>query len=81
MEFRRLDYVGPRLKVHRLDEGYVWLPKGKDFDKDTKENIRWKSKFSGLGGVLRTSYNSSTLQEVGIFPTLVLVPIFGLILG
>ena len=30
-----------------------------------------KSKFSGLGGVLETSFGSTTLQEVGILPTLV----------
>ena len=26
-EFRWLEFVGPRTKVHLLDEGYVWVPK------------------------------------------------------
>ena len=43
----------------------------KDFTKDPKEKIWGKSKFSGLGGVLKTSYHSTTLQEVGILPILV----------
>ena len=30
-----------------------------------------KSKFSGLGDVLETSFGSTTLQEVGVLPTLV----------
>ena len=36
--------------------------KGRDFR---------KSKFSGLGGVLETSFGSTTFQEVEILPTLV----------
>ena len=38
-------------------------------------------KFPGLGGVLKTSYHFTTLQEVMILPTLVLFPPFRLILG
>ena len=59
----------------------MWVPKGKNFDEDPKEEIHGNSKFSGLGGVIRTSYRSSTFQEVGILPTLVLVSIFLLIFG
>ena len=44
------------MKVHLLDEDYVWVPKRKDFDEDPKEKIGGKSKFLGLGGVLGTSY-------------------------
>ena len=51
-----MDFVRPRTKVHYIDEGYAWVPKRKDFDEDPKEEIQGKSKFSGLGGVLRTSY-------------------------
>ena len=29
-----------------------------------------KSKFSGLGGVLKTSYHSTMLQEIEVLPTL-----------
>ena len=44
------------MKVHLLNEGYAWVPKRKDFDEDPKEEIQGKSKFSGLGRVLGTSY-------------------------
>ena len=40
------------------------------FIEDQKE-IWGKSKFSGLEGVLETSYHSTMLQEVEILPTLV----------
>ena len=54
--FRQSEFIEPRVKVHLLDEGYAWVPKRKDFDEDPKEDIQGKSKFSGLRGVLRTSY-------------------------
>ena len=38
-EFRQSNFVGSRLKVHRLDEGYAWVPKMMDFIKDPKEEI------------------------------------------
>ena len=44
------------------NEGFHRRSKGGDFG---------KSKFSGLGGVLETSFGSTTLQEVDILPTLV----------
>ena len=47
------------MKVHLLDEGYECVPKRKDFDKDPKEEIQGKSKFSCLGGVLETTYLSA----------------------
>ena len=62
---------GQGLKFHRLDKGYAWVPKMRDFTKDSKEDIWGKSKFSGLGGVLKTSFDSTTLQEIGVLPTLV----------
>ena len=43
------------MKVHLLDEGYALVPKRKDFDEDPKDEIRGKSKFLGLGWVLKTS--------------------------
>ena len=43
------------MKVYLLDEGYALVLKRKDFDEDPKEEIRGKSKFLGLGGVLETS--------------------------
>ena len=45
-------------------EGFHRRSKGGDFG---------KSKFSGLGDALETSFGSTTLQEVGVLPTLVLI--------
>ena len=44
------------------NEGFHQRSKGGDFG---------KSKFSGLGGVLETSFSFTMLQEVRILPTLV----------
>ena len=54
------------------NEGFHQRSKGRDFG---------KSKFSGLGGVLKTFFGSTTLQEVGILPTFVYFHPKGLILG
>ena len=32
--FRRLEFVGPRTKVHCLNEGYAWVSKRRDFTED-----------------------------------------------
>ena len=32
--FCLLEFVGPRTKVHRLDEGYTWVSKMMDFTED-----------------------------------------------
>ena len=53
-EFHRSEFIGPRMKVHLLDEGYVRVPKTGDFAKDSSEEFG-KSKVSGLGSVHRTS--------------------------
>ena len=45
--------------------------KNKGFHRRSKGGDLGKSKFPGLGGVLKTSFSSTTLQEVGILPTLV----------
>ena len=37
--FRRSEFVGLRTKVHRLDEGYAWVPKRRNFTKDPDEGI------------------------------------------
>ena len=50
------------LRVSTKKEGFHRRSKGGDFG---------KSKFSGLGDVLETSFDSTTLQEVGVLPTLV----------
>ena len=42
-EFRRSEFVKPRVKVHLLDEGYACVPKPRDLIKDPKEEI-WRNK-------------------------------------
>ena len=42
------------MKVHLLDEGYMWVSKTRDFIEDSNEEFR-KSKVSGLISVHRTS--------------------------
>ena len=51
--------------------------KKKDFTEDPKEEIWGKSKFSGLRGVLETSYYSTMFQDVEIFPSLILFLLLG----
>ena len=38
-EFRRSEFVKLRIKVHRLDEGYMHVPKMRDFIEDPNEEI------------------------------------------
>ena len=45
--------------------------KKKGFHRRSKGGDFVKSKFLGLGGVLETSFGSTTLQNVEILPTLV----------
>ena len=47
-------FVEPRMKVHRIDEGYAWVPKTQDFTEDPNEEFR-KSKILGLGSVHEAS--------------------------
>ena len=54
MKFCRLEFVGPRIKVHLLDEGYVWVLKTMDFVEDLSEGFG-NSKVLGLGSVHKTS--------------------------
>ena len=42
------------MKVHLLDEGYVWVPKTQDFAEDSREEFG-KSKVSSLENVHGTS--------------------------
>ena len=53
-EFLRSKFGGPRTKVHRINEGYVWVLKTLDFSKNSNEEF-WKSKVSGLGSVHEAS--------------------------
>ena len=45
MELCRPEFIGPRMKVHLLDEGYVWVQKTQDFVEDSSEEFG-KSKVS-----------------------------------
>ena len=53
-EFRRSEFVEPKVKVHLLNEGYAWVPKTGDFTEDSSEEMG-KSKVSGLESVHGTS--------------------------
>ena len=53
-EFRRSEFIGPRTKVHLLDGGYMWVPKARNFVKDSSKEFG-KSKVSCLGSVHGTS--------------------------
>ena len=53
-EFRRLKFIGPKTKVHLLDEGYAWVPKTRDFTEDSSEEFG-KSKVLSLGSIHGTS--------------------------
>ena len=44
-EFCRSKFIEPRIKVHRLDEGYAHVPKRRDFTEDTKEEIWGNQRF------------------------------------
>ena len=47
-EFRWSVFIGPRTKVHRIDEGYAWVSKTLDFVEDPNKEFE-KLKVSGLG--------------------------------
>ena len=42
------------MKVHRINEGYAWVPKTRDFVEDPSKEFG-KSKVSGLGSVHEAS--------------------------
>ena len=48
------EFVEPRIKVHLLDKGYVWVLKTRDFAEDSSDEFG-KSKVSGLRSVYETS--------------------------
>ena len=54
MEFRWSEFVGPKMKVHLLDKGNVWVSKTRDFAEDSSEEFG-KSNVSGLRSVHETS--------------------------
>ena len=70
LEFRLLEFVESRVKVHLLDESYAWVPKRRGFTEDPRNEFSGNKKFSGLGGVIETSFSSSMLQQVDILSTL-----------
>ena len=44
-EFYLSEFVEPRVKVHLLDEGYVWVPKRRGFNEDPNEEILGNQRF------------------------------------
>ena len=73
MEFRRLEFVGPRTKVHLLHEGYVCLPKTRDFSKNSSDEFG-KLNVSGLGSAYGTFesffYGTRDSSYFGLFSIL-----------
>ena len=72
-EFRRSICVKLRTKVHRIDEGYAWVQKIRDFIEDPREEFG-KSKVSGLGSFLLLFLSS---KRKTILPTLAYFPSLG----
>ena len=60
-------FVEPRNKVHLCEESYAWVPETKDFVEDSSEEF---GEIVGFGSPGLPKALSS-LQEVGILPTLV----------
>ena len=69
MELHWSVFVGPRTKVHRIYERYALVPRIRDFSKDPRKEMEIE-----VIGFRKLPTRSFTLQEVGILPTLVLVP-------
>ena len=44
-KFRPSKFVEPRVEVHLLCEGYLWVPKMRDFTKYPKEEISGNQRF------------------------------------
>ena len=44
-ELCQSEFIEPRVKVHLLDEGYMWVPKRRDFTEDQKEEISGNQNF------------------------------------
>ena len=42
-EFHKSEFVKKRVKVHLLNEGYIWVPKRRGFTEDPREEI-WEIK-------------------------------------
>ena len=57
-ELRCSDFVGPRIKVHRINEGYVWVTRTRDFTEESKDGNSENSKLSSLRGFLSLHLSS-----------------------
>ena len=67
LEFRTSEFVEPRTKVHRLNEGYTCVPKTRSFTKDPKEEIWGNQSFRVKEVLLTLSTFSTILQKEGFF--------------
>ena len=77
-EFRRSEFVELRVKVHLLDEGYVYIQKKGGISPKIQRKRFQEIKDFGLG---RLPTHATMLQEVGILPIMVYFHHKGLILG
>ena len=71
MEFRRSEFVKPRVKVHLLDKGYACVPKKGGISPKIQRSDFGEIKVFEFRSILETSYHSTTLQDIRIPPTLV----------
>ena len=53
-------FIGPRTKVHRIDEGYAWVPRTRVLAEDLRKEIQEIK----VGGFRRLPTHSSTLEEI-----------------
>ena len=68
MKFHWSKFIKIRVKVHILDDGYVWVQKTWDFAEDLKEEVSGNQIFQAR----RLPTHAIKLQEIGILPTLIL---------
>ena len=70
LEFRRLKFVEQRVKVHLLDEGYVYIPKIREFTKDPKKEISGNQGFRDREASYPCYYASRDTDSFysGLFP-------------
>ena len=71
-EFRRSEFIESIAKVHLLDKSYAYIPKMRDFTKDTKEESSRNQRFRAKEASYPCYYASRGRGSsyFGLFPTL-----------
>ena len=76
-----MEFIKTRTKVHRLDKGYVHIPKMRDFIEDPKRELWGNHVFWAYEVLLGLPNLATALQEVGVLPTLVYFQPYGCFKG